>query len=132
MNPTPPRSSGGILGDTLATVSSLIRNEITLARAEISQNVNHAAIAIGLIAGALVVALVALNVLAAALVVGLTGLGLDAGWASLVVGGGLAVIAFAMVAKGTSDLKLSNMAPTRTAENLKRDAQTLKETYNDA
>jgi hypothetical protein len=125
-------SAGGLLSETLATVSSLIRNEFNLARAEVNESLNQAAIAIGLIAGALIVALVSLNVLAAALVVGITSLGVDAGWSSLIVGGGLAVIAFAMIAKGTNDLKLSNFAPTRTATNVKRDAQTIKETYNDA
>jgi len=132
MTDTPPKSASSLLSDTLGTVSSLIRNEIKLARAEVSENVNQAAVAIGLIAGALIVALVLLNVLAAALVAGLTELGLDAGWASLLTGAGLALIAFGVIAKGTNDLKISSIAPTRTAQNLKRDAQTLKETYNDA
>jgi len=132
MNDPHEKSSAGLLGDTITTVTSLIRNEVTLARAEVSENMNQAAIAVGLIAGALIVALVSLNVLAAALVVGLTNLGLDAGWSSVLVGGVLAIIAFAMVAKGTNDLKLSKLAPTRTAKNVRRDAESLKETYNDA
>jgi len=131
MSDVQPRPTGGILGNTFSAASSLIRNEFSLARAEVSENINRAAVALGLIAGALIIALVSLNVLAAALVVSLTGLGLDAGWPSLLVGGGLAVIALAMVAKGTSDLKLSSIAPKRTAKNVKRDAQTIKETYND-
>jgi len=36
-----------------------------------------------------------------------------------------------MVQKGTSDLKLSSLAPTRTAKNVKRDAATMKEVYDD-
>lgn len=131
-----PENSGGpsaahIVSEALNNISSLIRNEIALARAEVSQNVNRAAVALGLIVGAVVIALVALNVLAAALVAGLTEAGIDAGWSALIVGVAFGVIAFAMAAKGTNDLKLSSLAPTRTAENVKRDAQTLKETYND-
>ncbi|MFW8594450.1 phage holin family protein [Cribrihabitans neustonicus] len=124
-------SAANILTDALNNISSLIRNELALARAEVSDNINRAAIALGMIVGAVVIALVALNVLAAALVAGLTEAGIDAGWSALIVGVLFGVIAFAMAAKGTNDLKLSSLAPTRTAENVKRDAQTLKETYND-
>lgn len=34
-------------------------------------------------------------------------------------------------AKGTNDLKLSSLAPTRTAKNVKRDAQAVKKVYDD-
>jgi Na+-driven multidrug efflux pump len=78
---------------------------------------------VGLLAGALVIALTALNVLAAALVAGLTEWGLGAGWASLLVGVVLGAIALAMALKGRNDLKLSSIAPSRTAKNVQRDAQ---------
>ena len=119
--------AGQLLSDALNNVSSLIRNEIDLARAEVSENVNRAAVAVGLLVGAVVVALVALNVLAAALVVALTEMGLAAGWASLIVGGVLGLIAFIMVAKGTHDLKLTSLAPTRAKKNIERDAAAIKE-----
>ncbi|MGR3761799.1 phage holin family protein [Roseobacteraceae bacterium NS-SX3] len=134
MRETDPNNGGSaaaILSDALNNISALVRNEIALARAEVSENLNRAAVALGLIVGAVVVALVALNVLAGALVAGLTEAGIDAGWAALIVGIGFGAVAFAMIAKGTNDLKLSSLAPTRTAENVKRDAKTIKETYND-
>lgn len=124
-------SAGTLITDALANISSLVRNEFDLARAEISENINRAAVAVGLIAGAIVVALVSLNILGAALVAGLTNMGIDAGWSALIVGVVFAAIAFLMVAKGITDLKLSSLAPTRAAENVKRDAQAIKETYND-
>ncbi|WP_298429881.1 phage holin family protein [uncultured Jannaschia sp.] len=123
------KSATGIIGDVLGHVSSLIRKEVDLARAEINDNLSRAGIAIGLLVGALVIALVALNVLAAALVAAITELGLDAGWSALIVGGLLAVVAFAMVAKGINDLKLSSLAPTRTVKNVRRDAEAVKETF---
>ena len=107
-----------------------MRNEVNLARAEINENVNRAAVAVGLLVGAVVIALVSLNVLAAALVAALAETGLAAGWAAVIVGGVLAIIAFAMVAKGTNDLKLSSLAPSKTARNIKRDAAIVKESYN--
>jgi hypothetical protein len=35
-----------------------------------------------------------------------------------------------MVRKGTNDLKAASLAPTRTAENVRRDAATVRETMN--
>lgn len=125
------KSTGNLLSDTLSNVSGLVRSEVDLARAEISQNVNRAGVAVGLIAAAAIIALVALNVLAAALVAALTEAGIDAGWSALIVGVGLAVIAFGLISKGLNDLKLSSLAPTRTAKNVRRDAEAVKEAYND-
>jgi MFS family permease len=125
------KSAGGLLSDALSNVSSMVRNEVDLARAEVSENVSRAGVAIGLIAGAAIIALVALNVLAAALVAALTEAGLDAGWSALIVGVVLAVIAFVLIGKGVNDLKLSSLAPTRTVKNVKRDAEAVKEAYDD-
>ncbi|WP_299652931.1 phage holin family protein [uncultured Jannaschia sp.] len=129
MNEAPEtKGTTGLIGDVLSHVSNLVRKEVDLARAEVSENVTRAGVAVGMLAGALVVALVALNVLAAALVSAIAELGLDAGWAALIVGGALAIIAFVMVSKGISDLKLSSLAPNRTVKNVKRDAVAVKET----
>lgn len=125
------KSTGGLLSDALSHVSSLVRNEVDLARAEVSENATKAAVAIGMLVGAVVVALAALNVLTAALVAALTNAGLDAGWAALIVGVVLAAIAFFMMTKGTNDLKATSLAPTRTTKNVKRDAEAIKETYNE-
>jgi uncharacterized membrane protein YqjE len=121
------KSAAGLLSDAIAHMSSLVRKEVDLARAEVSENVNRAGVAVGLLAAALVIALTALNVLAAALVAGLADWGLGAGWAALIVGVVLAVIAFALAMKAKNDLKLTNIAPSRTAKNVQRDAQALKE-----
>ena len=64
--------------------------------------------------------------MAAAVVSGLTEAGVDAVWAALIVGVALGLIAAALIAKGSKDLKLSSLAPTRTAENIKRDANTIQ------
>ena len=122
------RNAPNLVSEVLTHVSNLVRKEVDLARTEVSENINRAGVAVGLLVGALVIALVALNVLAAALVAALTALGLDAGWAAVIVGGGLAIIAFIMVTKGLNDLKLSSLAPSRTAKNVRRDAETVKET----
>jgi lysylphosphatidylglycerol synthetase-like protein (DUF2156 family) len=118
-------STGSLLGEALNHVSGLIRGEVDLARAEIDQNLRRAATAIGLLVAAVVIFLTALNVLAAAVVSGLTEAGIDAGWAALIVGAVLGIVAAVLASKGAKDLKLSSLAPSRTAENLKRDARTI-------
>nr|NKX42014.1 phage holin family protein [Rhodobacteraceae bacterium R_SAG2] len=114
------KSAGSLLTEALSHVSSLMRKEVDLARAEVNENLKHAGVAIGLIVGAVVVALTALNVLSAALVAALTEAGIAAGWSAVIVGVLLAIVAYVMIQKGTNDLKLSSLAPSRTAKNVKR------------
>ncbi|MEO9781312.1 MAG: phage holin family protein [Sedimentitalea sp.] len=125
------RSAGDLVSDAMSNVSSLVRSEVDLARAEVSENMNKAGVAVGLIAGAAIIALVALNVLAAALIAALTEAGIEAGWSALIVGALLGVLAYVLINKGVNDLKLSSLAPTRTAKNVQRDAAAVKEAYND-
>lgn len=129
--PTTTKSTGALIADALSNVSDLVRSEVDLARAEISENVSRAGVAIGLIAGAAIIALVSLNVLAAALVAALTEAGIAAGWSALIVGAGLGLIAYVLINKGINDLKLSSLAPTRTVKNVQRDAAAVKEAYDD-
>ncbi len=131
MNEESKKSTGSLLSDALSHVSSLVRSEVDLARAEVNENIKSAGTAIGLIIAGTIVALTALNVLSAALVAALTEAGIPGGWSALIVGVLFAVVAYAMASKGTNDLKLSSLAPSRTAKNVKRDAQAIKESYND-
>ena len=131
MTTDPNKSTGSLLSDALTHVSSLVRSEVDLARAEVNENLKSAGAAIGLIVGAVVVALTALNVLSAALVAALPEAGIPPGWSALIVGVAFALIAYVMVNKGTNALKLSSLAPTRTTKNVKRDAQAVKEVYDD-
>jgi hypothetical protein len=130
-DPNAAKSTGTLLSEALTQVSGLLRKEVDLARAEIDENLSTAGVAIGMILGGAIIALTALNVLAAALVTALTEAGLQPGWSALIVGVVLAVIAFALLSKGVGDLKLSRLAPNRTAKNVQRDAKTIKEVYDD-
>lgn len=124
------RTTAGLFTDAINLFASLVRKEVDLVKAEISESANRAAVAIGMIVGGVVLVLVALNVLSAALVAGLAELGIEAGWAALIVGGVYLVIAIILVRKGTSELKAVNLAPKRTVARVRRDAQALKETLN--
>ena len=123
-------STTDLVGQALSQTSTLIREEVRLARAELAESATQAAVAVGLLVGAVVASLVSLNVLAAALVAGLSELGLSGGWAALLVGVSLAIAAYLMVQKGVTDLKASNLAPTRTLDSMKRDAKAVKDAAN--
>ncbi len=130
-DPTPHQSTSALLSDALNHVSTLVRKEVDLARAEISENLNKAGAAVGMLVAAAIIALTTLNVLAAALVAALTEAGIEAGWSSLIVGVVLGLIALFLAMKGKNDLSASSLAPTRTAKNVKRDAYAVKDAYDD-
>ncbi len=127
MNNMNEKSAPALVGDLINDVTGLFKKEIQLLRSEVSEKASQAAVALGLIVGAIVVALVALNVLAAALVVAIQNWGIAPGWAALIVGLALAVIAFAMAKKGSTDLKASKLAPEKTVRAVERDADMAKE-----
>ncbi len=124
---TEREGAGTLIGNTFEHLSNLVRGEVDLARAELNESVNRSMTAAGLLVGAIVIALVALNVLAAALTAALAETGLGAGWAALIVGGVLLVVALILATKGKNDLKLQSLAPTRTLANVQRDAHTITE-----
>ena len=121
------RATGSLVSDALAHMSRLIRGEVALARAEVEENIRAAGTGLGMVVAGLVIALTALNVLAAALVAALAETGLEEGWAALIVGVLLAIVAAILASTGAKRLKPGALAPNRTAENLRRDAETLKE-----
>jgi drug/metabolite transporter (DMT)-like permease len=127
MQHTDDRSLKDLFGDLTQSVTTLFRKEIELARAEISEKVSQAGVAAGAVAAGGILALAALMVLLQALVIALAELGLAPALSALIVGGVVAIIAFALIYKGMNDLKASNLAPTRTVEALRRDAQMVKE-----
>jgi VIT1/CCC1 family predicted Fe2+/Mn2+ transporter len=120
------RSAPALIGDLINNVTELFRKEMMLLRAEVNEKGNQVITAAGMIAGALVLAITALNVLAAALVAAIAEF-IDAGWAALIVGVVLALIALAMATSGKNMLKTANLAPRRTADSLSKDATMAKE-----
>ena len=120
-----------VLNDALENVSTLVRDEVDLARAEVSENLSRAGAAMGVLAGAAILGVVGLIMLAEAAATALMALGLTAAWASLVVGVVLGIVALIMMSVGRRRLQLASIAPTRTARNVKRDARVVKEAYHD-
>jgi len=121
------RSTPGLMADLLDQVTQLLRKEVQLFRAEMGDKATQAMIAAGSILAAAVIAITALNVLAAALVAALTNAGIPAPWAAVIVGAGLAVIAYVMARKGIENLKAGSLAPERTTRAAARDVSMVKE-----
>jgi hypothetical protein len=127
MQHTEDRSLKDLLSDLSGSISTLFRKEIQLARAETSEKITQSMVAVGAIAGGGILALAALIVLLQALVIAVAEMGVPPALAALIVGLVVAVIAYFMIHKGTNDLKASSLAPERTMDSLRRDAQLAKE-----
>ena len=124
------REAPGLFVDTLRHLSSLVQNELQLAKAELKQNISRAGMGIVFFAIAAIVALVALNVLASALVAWIAANGLSVGLAALIVGGALLLLAVILVLVGKSRLSSEALEPSRTLHNVQRDIDSIKEATN--
>lgn len=125
-----PRQAPGLIVDTLRNFSDLMQTELHLAKAEVSENVSRAGMGIAFFAVAALLALTALNVLVGALVAYLATTGLSAGTAAVIVGGVILAIAVLLVIAGKSRLSATALQPSRTMNNLKRDAIAVKGATN--
>jgi xanthine/uracil permease len=121
------RSIGELLRDLASDSASLVQQEFALARAEAEAKLHQMIMAaIELLVGALV-AFAALIILLDAGVYSLAEAGLQRWLAALIVGGVVAVIGFLLVRKGQKDLAAKRLAPERTAANLRKDLDLVKE-----
>lgn len=120
------RSVPTLVGDLINQVTTLMQTELRLFRAEVSEKISQAENgALAIVAGAICL-LASLLVLLQALVIALAEF-IGAGWASLLVGAVVAIIGAILVKTGTSSLDPSKLAPERTQEQLRRDAQVARE-----
>lgn len=120
------RSIPDLLRTLASDTSALFRSEARLARAEVSELAGQVATGLELMGAGAILLLVALIVLVQALIIPLADW-IGAGWATLIVGGVLALIGAIMVIRGRSDLKTSSLVPHRTLEQPERDARLVKE-----
>jgi hypothetical protein len=120
------RSIGELLGDLTREVSALVRDEVNLAKTELSQKAAGVTRHLGGIAIGGVLTLTGLWALVYALIVALRNVMPE--WAaSLLVGAIVIGIGGALVMKGINALKAENLAPQQTIETLKEDAQWAKQ-----
>jgi hypothetical protein len=122
------RSVAQLLGDMVTELSNLFRKEIQLARAELGEKASEAGSAIPGMAGGAALAFGGLLLLLMAAAAGVAEVfSIAPAWGLLIVGILAAVIGYALIRSGMATLKATNLTPTRTAEQLSRDAQAAKE-----
>src|SRR5215210_2551878 len=119
------------LGDLFSTLSrettTLLRQEVQLAKAELTKSATEAARGIGMLAAGGAVAYAGLLFLLLAIVFGLIKAGLEPWLAALIVGLVVAAIGAVLVLRARDALKPANLAPQKTVETLKEDAEWAKE-----
>lgn len=121
------RSVPELFSSVVGQISTLFRQEIQLARTEMGEKVGQATGAIVPLAAGGAVLLGALIMLMFALASLVSSFGISHGWAELIVGVGFAVLGYVLLRGGLAQLKTSNLMPERTAQQLSRDVQVVKE-----
>ncbi len=122
------RSIGELFGQLSQDMTLLFRQELQLARAEMSEKIAHVTgNLVSVMAGGFV-AYVGALALVAALILGLHEAAEVSPWVSaLIVGAIFAVAGYVMLNRGLKELKRVDLAPRRTVETLKDDVQWAKE-----
>jgi predicted phage tail protein len=122
------RSLGELFGQLSQDMALLFRQEIQLARAEMTEKISRlTSNLISVIAGGFVAYVGALAIVAA-LILALHELADVSPWVSaLIVGAVLAIAGYAMLSRGLKELKQVDLAPRRTVENIKEDVQAIKD-----
>ncbi|TFB75894.1 phage holin family protein [Cryobacterium glaciale] len=117
-------SLGDLLGEVTRDLSTLMRQELELAKAELRQSATRAGKGAGMLGGAGYAAIMAVLFLSIALWWSL-GYLVGNGWSGLIVAGLWAIIGLVLFLMGRKELKTVKGAP-RTVDSLKKIPDTLK------
>lgn len=121
------RSIPELFGEAVGQLAKLVGNEFALARAEVSEKMARASRAAAMIGAGAVIIIPALVLLLFAAAAALIRSGLSDPVAYLIVGGGAAVLAGALVAVGIQRLSGDALKPSVTLEQVQRDKLAAKE-----
>ena len=121
------RSLADLLRDLAGGTSTLLQQELSLARAETQDKLHQMiAVLVAMVGGALL-AFAGLIILLDALVYGLVEAGMERWLAALVVGGVVALVGLLVAWKAQSDLAATRLAPERSAASFRKDVDMLRE-----
>jgi hypothetical protein len=121
------RSLGDLFSDLSRETTTLVRQEVQLAKAELTQSATAAARGVGMLLAGGAVAYAGLLFVLLAIVFGLIEAGWDPWLSALVVGLAVVAIGAVLVLRARESLKPANLAPRRTVETLKEDQEWVKE-----
>lgn len=122
------RSIGELFGQLTQDMTLLVRQEIQLARTEMSEKISRVTANLLSVGAGGFVAYLGGLALVGALILAIRDLAdISLAWSSLIVGAVLAIIGYVMLQRGLKELKRVDLAPRRTVETLKDDVQWAKE-----
>jgi len=121
------RSLGELFGDLIQELTTLVRQEIALARTELGQKAAQVGRNVGFLALGGAVAYAGFLALVAAVILALGQLGVTWWLSALIVGLLVAGAGYFLVRRGLDALRGVSLAPQQTMETLREDAQLVKE-----
>jgi len=122
------RSIGELFGQLSQDMTLLFRQELQLARAEMSDKISQLTTNLTSVAAGGFVAYLGGLALVAALILAIRDLAnISLAVSALIVGAVLAIAGYVMLQRGMKELKRVDLAPRRTVESLKDDVQWAKE-----
>lgn len=125
-NRTDERSLGELFAELAQETSTLVRQEVELAKTELSQTATRVGKDLAFLAVGGAVAYAGFLALLAALAIGLGQLGVPWWLAALIVGLVVVGVGYFLVQRGLSALKREDLAPRQTIESLKEDKEWAK------
>ena len=125
------RSIPEIFSDLVSQLTTLLRKEGQLARAEVSEKLAHIGVGIGMAIIGAVIAMPALVVLMEAIVSGLMRAGMAVTFAAALVGGISLVIGILLLIAGMGRLTSETLVPEKTLHQLQRDVEVAKHEASD-
>ena len=126
-SPYEPPSVSELVGDAVNQFTKLIRNEMAIARAELSEKATEAAMGAGLILGGALLLIPAMVLLLMALAARLTEVGLSAAVSNLIAGVIGLLISAVLAWIGKTKLSPEHLKPKHTIREVERDLAAVKE-----
>ena len=125
--PRDERSLGDLFAELARETSTLVRQEVQLAKAELTQSASEAGRGIASLVAGGAIAYAGFLFLLLAVVLGLWDAGLEPWQSALIVGLVVVAVGGFLVQRARESLKPANLAPRRTVETLKEDQEWAKE-----
>jgi hypothetical protein len=121
------RSLGDLFGDLARDMGTLVSQEVTLARTEITETASRVGKDVAMLAVGGFVAYAGLLAIIAAVIVLIADRGVPLWLSALIVGAIVAGIGYVLVQRGITALKQQDLTPRQTIASLKEDTQWAKE-----
>jgi hypothetical protein len=122
------RSIGELFGQLSQDMTLLVRQEVQLARTEMTDKISRVAANLVSIGAGGFVAYMGGLALMAALILAIRDLAnISLAWSALIMGVIMAIIGYVMLQRGLKELKSAELAPRRTVENIREDVQSIKD-----